>query len=101
MARADLARAQENDEWAPRVAEKRLLVMTNKPALDLSVMKARLALDQAEHKKSVLMNSTRVKTVNQLENSVKKARDDEAEKWAVWLREEARESDMERRLAGK
>ncbi len=78
--------------------EKGYVSAATKVSEELTLKKARFALEQAQSKKKVLVEYTRDKTIKELQSEVEKARSDELAKKATWELEddqgkEAREAD--------
>ena len=66
---------------------------------ELTLKKARFALEQAQSKKKVLVEYTKDKTIKELESEVEKARSDELAKKATWELEKSKEKKLERQIA--
>ncbi len=66
---------------------------------ELTLKKARFALEQAESKKKVLVDYTKGKTIKELKSEVEKARSDELAKKATWELEVSKEKKLERQIA--
>ena len=80
--------------------EKGYVSKATKVSEELTLKKARFALEQAQSKKKVLVEYTKDKTIKELESEVEKARSDELAKKATWELEneqgrEAREADRQ------
>jgi hypothetical protein len=64
--------------------------------VELSLKKARFALEQALSKKKVLVEYTIFKTIRELKSEIDNARSNEQAKWATWQLHKAKEADLER-----
>ena len=98
LAEADRIRAEDRLDWADRMFKKGFVSKAILVSEQLSFEKAKYALEQAQSKKTVLVEYTQDKTIKELRSEVKKARDDELAKKAIWKREEAAEAELERQL---
>jgi len=98
LAESDLSRSQDRLDWARRMFDKGFLPKAKKVSEELSLKKARFALEQAQAKKKVLVDYTKPKTIKELKSEVEKARSTELAKKAAWLREKAREAELERQV---
>ena len=91
QAQRDLTRARENayrgfGPEGPAISE------------ELSAKKATFALEQAQSKKKVLIDYTKVKRIKELKTEFDKARSSELAKKVAWDLEKSRESELERRV---
>jgi HlyD family secretion protein len=91
LAQADLSRAQDRFEWAKKMAEKKYVSPAQLVSDELSLKKAKFAVEQNETKKRVLEEYTKAKTIKELRAEVEKARSDELAKRATYELEKARE----------
>jgi hypothetical protein len=98
LAESDLQRAQDQLDRARRMDEKGFIPVYPKGVEELSVKKARFALEQARSKKKVLVDYTRPKRIKALKSEVEKARADELAKKAAWELEKSKESALEREV---
>jgi HlyD family secretion protein len=87
LAEADLARAEDRVDWTRRMYEKGYSSMAEKVSEELTLKKARFALEVAQSKMSVLLNYTKNKTIKALTGSVETARARELAKQATLERE--------------
>jgi hypothetical protein len=96
-AESDLKRAEDQLAWARSNSYKGFppLLTTDQ----LSVKKARFALEHALSKKKVLVSFTKDKTSKELTDQVDRARSNELAKKAVWEIEKLKESALEQRVA--
>ena len=69
-----------------------------KASEDLSLTKARFALEQAQSKREVLVKYTRGKTIKELRSEVEKARVDELSKQDAYEVEMIKETELKNRL---
>ena len=79
--------------------EKGYVSMATKVSEELTLKKARFALEQAQSKKKVLVDYTKGKTIKELKSEVEKARSDELAKKATWELEVGKEKKLERQIA--
>jgi HlyD family secretion protein len=98
LAESDLSRSEDRAEWAKRMFEKKHVSPAVKVSEELSLKKARFALEQAQSVKSVLVKYTKDKTIKELESEVEKARSDELAKHATWELEKGKEMKLEREI---
>jgi hypothetical protein len=78
-------------DWAERIRAKGYLLLVKGPAhaRELNVKKAAFEVEQARSKKHVLENYTKVKTLEELNDRVAKARADESARKAAYERAKA------------
>jgi len=82
--------AAAHQEWVDRIRSKGyLLLILGENIGQLAVQKATFAVEQAKSKKGVLEGYTKVKTLNERNNRVAKARMDELAKKAAYDRARA------------
>lgn len=98
LAESDLSRSDDRLQWAKRMLEKKYITPAQKLSEELTVKKARFALEQAQSKRKVLVDYTRAKAIKQLKSEVEKARSDELAKQAAWEVAEFQEIDLEHQL---
>ncbi len=96
LAESDLSRSEDRLDWATRMFEKGYVSKAAKVSEELTLKKARFALEQAESKLKVLLDYTKAKTIKELESEVEKARSDELAKKATWELEVSKEKKLER-----
>jgi HlyD family secretion protein len=98
LAESDLSRSEDRLDWARRMFEKGYVSMATKVSEELTLKKARFALEQAQSKKKVLVDYTRGKTVKELKSEVEKARSDELAKKATYALEDSKEKKLEKQI---
>ncbi len=98
LAESELLRSSDRLDWARRMFDKGYVSMATKTSEELNYKKAQLTLEQAQQKKSVLVNYTREKTIKELESDVKKASSDELAKQATWELEKGKENKLEKQI---
>jgi HlyD family secretion protein len=98
LAESDLSRSEDRLDWARRMYTKGYVSKATAVSEELTLKKARFALEQAQSKKKVLVDYTRGKTVKELKSAVEKARSDELAKKEAWDREKAKELALEREV---
>ena len=78
-------------EWAEQIRAKGYLLYVKGPALtrELNVRKATFEVEQARSKRHILENYTKVKTLEELNDRVVKARADESARKAAYERAKA------------
>jgi HlyD family secretion protein len=91
LAESDLSRSEDRLDWARRMYTKGYVSKATAVSEELTLKKARFALEQAQSKKKVLVDYTRGKTVKELKSAVETARSDELAKKKAWDREKAKE----------
>jgi HlyD family secretion protein len=101
LAESDLARAEDRADWARRMFDKRYVSQATKNSEELTLKKARFALEQAQSKRIVLVDYTKGKTMKELKSDVEKAHSDELAKEAAWKMENGKEIELERQLGKK
>ncbi len=79
--------------------DKGYVSMATKISEELTLKKARFALEQAQSKKKVLVEYTKAKTIKELQSEVEKARSDELAKKATWELEDSKEKKLEKQIA--
>jgi len=94
LAESDLARSEDRLEWTTRMFQKGYSSMAEKVTEELTLKKARFALEQAQSKMNVLLNYTKDKTIKALTGLVETARARELAKQASLERERS----VQRRL---
>ena len=99
LAESDLSRSEDRLDWARRMFEKGYVSMAAKISEELTLKKARFALEQAQSKKKVLVEYTKGKTIKELKSEVEKARSDELAKKATWDLEDGKEKKLEKQIA--
>ena len=82
-----------------RMFDKGYVSMATKVSEELTLKKARFALEQAQSKKKVLVDYTKDKTIKELESEVEKAHSDELAKKATWELEASKEKKLEKQIA--
>jgi HlyD family secretion protein len=98
LAESDLSRSEDRLDWARRMYEKGYVSMATKVSEELTLKKARFALEQAQSKKKVLVDYTKGKTIKELQSEVEKARSDELAKKATWELENSKEKKLEKQI---
>jgi HlyD family secretion protein len=96
---SDLSRSEDRLDWARRMYDKGYVSMATKVSEELTLKKARFALEQSQSKKDVLVKYTKNKTIKELESEVEKARSDELAKKATFALEDSKEKKLERQIA--
>ena len=96
---SDLSRSEDRLDWARRMYDKGYVSMATKVSEELTLKKARFALEQSQSKKDVLVKYTKNKTIKELESEVEKARSDELAKKATYALEDSKEKKLERQIA--
>ena len=96
---SDLSRSEDRLDWARRMYDKGYVSMATKVSEELTLKKARFALEQSQSKKDVLVKYTKHKTIKELESEVEKARSDELAKKATYALEDTKEKKLERQIA--
>ena len=96
---SDLSRSEDRLDWARRMYDKGYVSMATKVSEELTLKKARFALEQSQSKKDVLVKYTKHKTIKELESEVEKARSDELAKKATFALEDTKEKKLERQIA--
>ena len=99
LAESDLSRSEDRLDWARRMFDKGYVSMATKVSEELTLKKARFALEQAQSKKKVLVDYTKGKTIKELKSEVEKARSDELAKKATFELEDSKEKKLERQIA--
>ena len=99
LAESDLTRAEDRLDWADRMFEKGYVSKAPKIADELTLEKAKFALEQAQSKKKVLEKYTKDKTIKELQSEVEKANSDELAKQATWELEKDKEEKLEKQIA--
>ncbi len=99
LAESDLSRSEDRLDWARRMYDKGYVSAATKVSEELTLKKARFALEQAQSKKKVLVDYTRGKTVKELRSEVEKARSDELAKKATYALEDSKEKKLEKQIA--
>ena len=99
LAESDLSRSEDRLDWA-RACTTRAM-SRRRPAVseELTLKKARFALEQAESKKKVLVDYTKGEDDQGAQSEVEKARSDELAKKATWELEVSKEKKLERQIA--
>jgi HlyD family secretion protein len=95
---SDLSRSEDRLDWARRMYDKGYVSMATKVSEELTLKKARFALEQSQSKKDVLVKYTKHKTIKELESEVEKARSDELAKKATYALEDSKEKKLERQI---
>jgi HlyD family secretion protein len=98
LAESDLSRSEDRVDWARRMYEKGYVSLASKVSEELSLKKARFALEQAQQKRRVLVDFTRAKTIKELQSEVEKARSDELAKQSTWALEDSKEKKLVRQI---
>jgi hypothetical protein len=101
IAEMDLTRAQDRVNWAARMSEKGFLSKSQKVGEELRLQKARFDLEQAQSRKTVLLNYVRDKTVRKYRSELEKARAIEQTAAAAWEASLARDVELSRLLDGE
>jgi HlyD family secretion protein len=99
LAESDLSRSEDRLDWARRMYDKGYVSLATKNSEELTLKKARFALEQAQSKKNVLTQYTRPKTIKELQSEVEKTRSDELAKKATMELEVSKEKKLERQIA--
>jgi RNA polymerase sigma factor (sigma-70 family) len=97
-AEADLTRHSDRADWAERMLKKGYVSQATKASEDLSLTKARFALEQSQTRRKVLVEYTRGKTIKELRSEVEKARVDELSKQEAYEVETIKETELKNRL---
>ena len=95
IAEAELALAQEELNSAKAIATDKLAIKR----LELAVLRAQFGLEKGQHRKKVLVDYTKGRTIKQLISSLEKTRSDELAKKATWELETSKEKKLERQIA--
>jgi hypothetical protein len=98
LAESDLKRAEDRRDWARRMFDKGFITEATKVTEELSLRKARFALEQAQSKKLVLVSHTKSKTLEELNREVERARSNELTKKAALEREKIKEAELQSQL---
>jgi len=98
LAESDLSRAEDRLDWARRMFVKGYIPLVTKNSEELTLRRAKFALEQAQIKRKVLVDFTKSKTLKELKSEIEKARSNELAKKAAWEREKAKEADLERQV---
>jgi HlyD family secretion protein len=98
LAESDLSRSEDRVDWARRMFDKGYVSLASKVSEELSLKKARFALEQAQQKKRVLVDFTKEKTIKELKSEVEKARSDELAKQATYALEDTKEKKLGRQI---
>jgi HlyD family secretion protein len=98
---SDLSRSEDRVDWAKRMFDKGYVSRATKVSEELTLKKARFALEQAQSKKKVLVDYTKGKTIKELKSEVEKARSNELAKQATWELERLKQLELERLLSTK
>jgi multidrug resistance efflux pump len=77
LAESDLTRSEDRVDWARRMEAKGFVAKAQRVSEELTLQKAKFALEQAQTKLKVLEGYTRPKTVKELASEIEKARSDE------------------------
>ena len=96
---SDLSRAEDRLDWARRMYEKGYVSLATRTSEELTLKKAKFALEQAQSKKKVLVDYTKHKTIKELQSEVEKARSDELAKKATFALEDSKEKKLEKQIA--
>jgi HlyD family secretion protein len=99
LAESDLSRSEDRLDWARRMYSKGYVSAATQTSEELTLKKARFALEQAQSKRKVLVDYTRGKTVKELKSEVEKARSDELAKKATYSLEDSKEKKLEKQIA--
>ena len=98
LAQSDLKRSEDRLDWARRMFDKGFVSQATKTAEELAHKKAIFSVEQAQSKKTVLVEYTRAKTLKELRSAVAKASSDERADHAAWEAQKAKETELERQL---
>jgi len=98
LAKSDLSRSEDRLDWARRMFVKGYIPLVTKNSEELTLRRAKFALEQAQIKRKVLVDFTKSKTLKELKSEIEKARSNELAKKAAWEREKAKEADLERQV---
>jgi HlyD family secretion protein len=99
LAESDLSRSEDRLDWARRMFDKGYVSLATKNSEELTLKKARFALEQAQSKKKVLTEYTKPKTIKELQSEVEKTRSDELAKKATMELENTKEKKLEKQIA--
>jgi len=99
LAESDLSRAEDRLDWARRMFEKGYVSLATKNSEELTLKRARFALEQSQSKMKVLIDFTKGKTIKELKSDVEKARSDELAKKATHELEYGKEKKLEKQIA--
>jgi HlyD family secretion protein len=98
LAESDLSRSEDRLDWATRMFKKGYVSKAAMVSEELTLKKARFALEQAETKKKVLVEYTKHKTIKELRSEVEKAKSDELAKQATYALEDSKEKKLEKQI---
>ena len=101
LADSDLSRSEDRVDWAKRMFDKGYVSRATKESEELTLKKARFALEQAQSKRKVLVDYKKGIIIKVLKSEVEKARSDESAKLAAAQLERLREIELERQLGLK
>ena len=96
LAESDLSRAEDRVEWARRMFDKGFGPPATKNAEELGLKKVRFTLEQVQAKRKFQVDYTKANMIKGLRSATEKARSDELAKMQIWVREKAKESELER-----
>jgi hypothetical protein len=98
LAESDLSRAEDRTLWARRMFDKGYVSKAQKVAEEAGLKKTQFALEQAQAKRTVLVDYVKGKTKRELRSALDKACAEELEKQQLWLQAKTSETDFQRKL---
>jgi hypothetical protein len=98
LAQAGLRRAEDRVDWDREHSYKGFPRSAQEVSDELSIKKARFALEQGKSKRKILIAYTMPKRIKELNRAIVNARSDELAKKATWKRERSKESALEREV---
>lgn len=99
LAEAELSRAVDRLEWSNRMLIKGYQSKAQNLSDKSALQNAKIKLEQAQTKMSVLEKFTHDKTVKELKSEVEKARSDELAKEQTWQLEQTKEKKLRTQIA--
>jgi HlyD family secretion protein len=98
LAEAELQRTRDRLEWAKKMADKKYISPGQVTNEELTLQKARFAVEQHKTHKKVLVEYTRLKTLKELRAEVEKARADELSHKATYELEKSKDGGLRRQV---
>jgi HlyD family secretion protein len=98
LAEVEFQRASDRLDWAKKMAERKYVSPGQVTSDELTLQKARFAVEQHRTQKKVLVEYTRSKTLKELRAEVEKARSEELSRKAKHELEKAKEEKLRRQL---
>jgi HlyD family secretion protein len=99
LAQADLKRAEDRLEWSDKMLKKGYVSLGQNISDNLTLQRAKFAVEQAQTKKDVLLTYTKHKTEKELQSEVKKSLSDELAKQSTWELEKSKEEKLRKQIA--